>query len=197
MIEKLGVFAILLSGGLVYAGEYFGMPRLASAAIMLFGAWVAAWGVEIAIKGEVRLIHRQSRRYEFFSGIPARLWAAIFISIGVLILLFGFLDLTTRGGTVSFLERLTNSPAGWGTLLGVVGLFVTASGVIRLLAGSASASGKVDRLQEFGFRLGGAWHVLLGIVLLSLATGLIFAPNLMNAMFDALVDALKNWFLSR
>lgn len=197
MIDKLGFYIILLSGGLVYASEYFQLPRLASTAMMLFGLWVAACGVEIAFKGEVRLINRESRRYEFFSGIPASLWAAIFIGAGALILLFGFLDLARPGGTDSFLDRLTNSPAGWGTVLGVVGLFVTASGAIRLLAGSASAYEKVGRLEEVGFRIGGAWRVLTGIVALSLATGLIFAPNVLKAMFDGLVDAGKNWLLSR
>jgi len=197
MIEKLGVYVVLLSGGLVYANEYFGIPWLASLAIMLFGLWVAAWGVEVALKGEVKLINREYRRYEFFSGVPAGLWAAIFITTGGLLLFFGYLDWTSPGGTESFLDRLTNSPAGWGVVLGVAGLLVTAVGVIRLLAGSAMRDKRVSKFQELGFRLGGAWYTLFGLAMLSLAAGLFFAPSLLKSIFDGLVNLVKEWILSR
>ncbi len=193
MIENLGVYVFLVSGGLVWASERFSIPWLGSAAVLLFGLWVLAWGIEVAFKGEVTLINHDKRRYEFFSGIPAGLWSAIFITAGIGILFLGWLDLSALDGVESFMDRALNSPAGWGTLLGIVGMVVAASGVIRILAGSATVSGNVSRWEEFVFRTGGFLKTLVGAAFLLLAAGLLFAPGLVKAVFDGLVGIFTNW----
>lgn len=193
LIEKLGIFMILVSGGLAWAGDYFSNPGLGSIGIILFGLWVVAWGVDVAVKGEVTLINSQRRRHEFFSGIPAGLWSAIFITAGLGILFLGWLDLSSPGGSEGFLERVLSSPAGWGTLLGIIGMVTTASGVIRMISGSGSISGRVGNLEEFGYRAGGVVRTLFGSGLILLAAGLLIAPEVVKALFDGLVEFITTW----
>lgn len=196
MIENLGIYIILISGALAWASDYFALPWLASVALVLFGAWVIIWGIEIAFKGEVTLFNRERWRSEFFSGIPAGLWSAIFITFGAGIVFLAWLDFSSPTGIEGFLDRLVASPGGWGLLLSLAGMIVTASGLIRLLAGSASVSGPVGRLEEFGFRLQGLISTLLGIGLLILAAGMLFAPSMLSALFRWLVEVVKARFLS-
>jgi hypothetical protein len=195
MIEKLGVYVVFVSGGLAWASDYFSIPQLATVALLLFGLWVVAWGVEVAVKGEVTLVNRERRRYEFFSGIPAGLWSAIFITTGIGILFLGWLDFSLPGGSEGFFDRVLNTPSGWGVLIGVAGLIVTASGVIHVISGSASVSEKVGRLEEFGYRAGGLLRTLIGSGMLILAAGLLIAPNLLKSLFDGMVKILEKWLV--
>ena len=112
MIENLGIFIILISGALAWASDYFGLPWLASVALVLFGAWVIIWGIEIAFKGEVTLFNRERWRSEFFSGIPAGLWSAIFITFGAGIVFLAWLDFSSPAGIEGFLDRLVASDHG-------------------------------------------------------------------------------------
>jgi hypothetical protein len=196
MIEKLGIYVILISGGLAWASDYFALPRLASLALLLFGLWVVAWGVAIAVKGELTLFNEERWRHEFFSGVPAGLWSAIFVAFGAGILFLAWLDFTSPVGVEGFLDRLVASPGGWGLLLALGGMIFTAVGLIRLLSGSGSISAGVSRLEEFGIRVGGLVSTLCGVGLLALAASLLFAPNLLSALFHWLVEALKARFMS-
>jgi len=197
MNNKLGIYTILVSGALVWASEYFGLPWLGSIALVLFGLWVAANGVGVAIKGQVELVNPEYRRYEFLSGVPAGLWSAIFITIGLGLMIFGGMDLFSPGGAERFLSQALNSPSGTGVLVGVVGFMVAANGVIGLLSGSAVASEKAGRLEEFEFRASGVWHILVGTLMLSLAMALILVPGWLKAVFDFIVAGIKSWILSR
>lgn len=196
MVENLGKYVILVCGGLVWASDRFSVPWLGSTAVLLLGLWLLAWGVEVALKGEVTLIDHEKRRYEFFTGIPARLWSAIFITAGLGILVVGWLNLSSPDGGEAFIEQALNSPAEWSILLGIVGMVVTASGMIRIISGSATLSENVSRWEEFGFRASGVLRALLGSVFLVLAAGLLFAPGWVKTLFVGLVEIFKNWFLS-
>lgn len=155
MVENLGVIFIIISDGLAWASDYFALPIFASVAILLFGLWLITWGVEVALKGEVTLINHERQRYEFFSGLPAGLWSAIFITTGMGIVFLGWLDISNHGGCKGYLKNMLNSPGGWGVILGIAGTIVTTSGVIRVLTGSASDSEKMGGLEEVGSRAAG------------------------------------------
>ena len=196
MINKLGIYTILVSGALVWASEYFGLPRLGSMALILFGLWVAANGVGVALKGQAELVNLEQSRFEFLSGVPAGLWSAIFITVGLGLIVFGGMDLFSPGGAERFLSQALNSPSGTGVLVGVIGLMVAANGVISLLSGSAAAPGKVGRLEEFEFRASAVWHLLVGTLMVSLALALILVPGWLKAVFDFIVAGIKSWILS-
>jgi hypothetical protein len=195
MIEKLGIYVTFISGALVWAGEYFYLPWLASLALVLFGGWVILWGVEIAFKGKVTLFDEQRWRHQFFSGIPAGLWSALLITFGAGIVFLAWLDFSSPAGIEGFLDRLVTSPRGWGLLVALGGMIVTAGGLIRLLAGSAPLSGQVYRLEDWGVRLGGLVNTLFGAALLALAAGLLLAPGLLSSLFQWLVEAVKTRLL--
>jgi hypothetical protein len=197
MINKLGIYTILVCGALVWASEYFGLPRLGSIALILFGLWVAANGVGVALKGQAELVNPEQSRFEFLSGVPEGLWSAIFITVGLGLIVFGGMDLFSPGGAERFLSQALNSPSGTGVLVGVIGLMVAANGVISLLSGSAAVTGKVGRLEEFEFRASAIWHVLVGTLMLSLALALILVPGWLKAVFDFIVAGIKSWILSR
>lgn len=187
---------MLLSGGAIWVSEYLGIPKLASIAMMLFSLWMVAGGVEVAFKGEVTLINREHRRYEFFSGIPAGLWSVIYITTGLGFLGLAWLDFSSPGGSDGFFDRILNTPSGWGMIVGFAGMVTTATGVIRFLAGSASAHKKVGWIEEFGFRAGGLITTLIGMTLLALAAGLLFAPDLVHKLFTFLKSIVEDWLLS-
>lgn len=189
MIKNIGIVVIIVSGGLVWLSEYFAISWMAPLGMMIFGMWVIANGVEIAIKGEATFFNR----VESSGGIAAGLWSAIFITFGIGILFFSWLNFSSPSGSDEFMDRLLASPGGWGLVTGLTGLVITAMGIIRLLAASASSS-QVSRLEEFGTRLGGLVTTLLGLGLLLLAIGLLFFPDALSALFQWFLEALKDIF---
>ncbi len=138
---KLGIFAFVIAGGMVFAAEKFNMPQLIPLALGLFGLFGIALGIETIASGKIEMFNRLYSRRENFTGLPARLFGVMILLFGTLVLFYAFYEWTSPGAAGKFLAGLVGSSRGWGILLLAFGFFTLLFGspIVMILGVIAAA----------------------------------------------------------
>lgn len=172
LIEKAGVFVIVIAGGMVYLAEYFHLPSLIPIAIGVFGLFGVWLGLDTFIQGKIRLWNRLYSRREDYSGAPARLLGTLIFLFGTGVSLYAFLEWTQPGTAGNYLAGLVGSSRGWGILLIAFGFFTLLFGLIRLFAGSAHRPEERSGIVDFTYRMRGSVNIVVGVLMLILGAWL-------------------------
>jgi uncharacterized membrane protein YidH (DUF202 family) len=165
LIEKAGVSAIVIAGGMVYLAEYLHLPFLIPIAIGVFGLFGVWLGVDTLIHGEIRLWNRLYSRRENYSGVPARLLGTIIFLFGVGVTLYSISEWMQPDVAGNFLAGLVASNRGRGILLLAFGFFTLLFGLIRLIAGSAHRPEERSGVVDFFYRARGLVNIVVGVLL--------------------------------
>ncbi|GIK10132.1 MAG: hypothetical protein JETCAE02_00080 [Anaerolineaceae bacterium] len=173
-VGKLGIFAFVIAGGMIFAAEKFNMPQLIPLALGLFGLFGIALGIETIASGKIEMFNRLYSRRENFTGLPARLFGVMILLFGALVLAHAFYEWTSPGAAGNFLAGLVGSSRGWGVLLITFGFFTLLFGLIRLIAGSAHRPEERSEWTDFGYRARGLVNLIVGLVALTAGVWLIF-----------------------
>ena len=203
-LEKTGFFLLLSAGGLVFAADYYNVPWLSPMALIAVGLIACLGAIRIITRGEAfegRSRLGDPRFVRRYTGVSSKLIAVVLLLAGPIVVVLGFMELSSPGRASSFLMGLLDSSYGWATILGLVGLMVTAMGITRILSGSGITPGTFDRHVEFIIKVGGAFSTLIGLAMLSLAAGALLAPDLLKELFDqAVAQAVgfaESWALNQ
>lgn len=196
MAARIGFTLFLVAGGLVVAGDYFSLPGLTNAGIIVFGLIAILRGAQFLVKGEAiegREKVSNPNYVQRYKGFTAYLIGAALVLIGLLVLGGGVLGFTTPGGVTAVLSNIIETDRGIALLLGLAGFFVVVFGLVRTISGSATTPGTHNRVVESSIRAGGLLAMLVGLGLLALSLGYFFAPDLLRGWFTQATDFVKGF----
>lgn len=182
----LPVMTFFLAAGLVYVGQQFDVARLTAAGFLCLGFTAMLAGIELIRTRKAFFLpggrNAAGQRAERYSGLSAQLWGVFFLLLGVGASLAAAAAFFNPERAQTLVDQLLETPAGWGVLLAIFGVFLGLYGTIRLLAGSA-AVGRTwqSRLADLGYRGLGGVLLLAGLGLVALGLLLIVAPDLLGA----------------
>lgn len=193
ILNKIFVFAALLTGAAVAGGEYLDMRWMYNLAAIGFGLMSVLGGFRIMIEGEA---HGASVGRDFYAGniehaerhtgTRARMIGLLLLMAGPIIITLSVIELTTPGGMDEFWDEFLRSPRAWGLILGIAGFMITLMGIVRAKAGTGSKPGTFSETVEAEFKGQGIVHVIAGVVMMIAAAVLIVAPDLLQGTLDDL-----------
>lgn len=188
----LPIITFFLAAFLIFAGQNLNINQLTAAGFLLLGITAILVGIQVIWTKEAFFLPsgRQAarRRAEQYSGLSAQLWGVFFLLAGLGASVAALAALVNPAAAQTFLEQFLDTPAGWGTLLAGLGVFVSLYGLTRLLAGSAAVSRTVGtRLKDLGYRGVGALSLLVGLVLIGLGLVLILAPDVLLTWIEQVI----------
>jgi hypothetical protein len=196
--NRLGSLLLFLTVGIVFAADYFNLPRLNLMVVIGLGLFASISGIRIVLNGETttgRTNISNPNYIERYSGLSARLFGAILVVSGLMIIGLGTLELFRPGGAGAFIDRLVSSSFGLASVVGLAGLMTAAFGVIRILSGSATSPGTHGKLVEFSIKAGGVVTALVGLGLLFLAVWAAIAPGWLQDVARQIVSYFQNLIL--
>lgn len=196
--ERIGLTLFLLAGGMAVAKDYFDFPWLSGLAGILFGLVAIVASIQIFSKGEA--IEGKSslsdKRYVVrFTGVSATLVAIFLLMGGLFISGLGVFNLFGNENANDLMSNSVGSPLILGIIIGLVGLMIAVYGSTRLLSGSGTTPGAYSSYIEFGFRVGGALSVLVGLAMILLALGLIIMPDTIISLVDTAWQSIQRLVL--
>jgi len=189
--SRLGSLLIFLAAGIVYAGEYFNLPRLKLVVVLGLGVFASINGVRILMQRETfagwfKVSNpNDNQRY---ADISARLIGAIQMIIGLMIVSLTLLEIFKPGGSGAFVDRLVSSTVGLASVIALAGIFIAVFGVIRILSSSAASPGNQSRLTELSTKAGGAITAFVGFGLIFLAIWVALSPSSLKEVFGRLLN---------
>jgi hypothetical protein len=191
LLGSLPLVTFLLAALLMFAADRLSQPALTFIGLMLLGFSALLSGVQVIVTRQAFFLPtgRQSlkRRAESYSGLAAQLWGVFFVLFGLICVLAALAGLFAPEQAQAVVDQALETPAGWGVLLTILGVFLSLYGLTRLLSGSASVStGFQIQLRDAGYRLFGGVCLLLGLALVALGLTLITSPEMLN-------DLIRQW----
>jgi hypothetical protein len=189
--SQLSSLLIFLAAGIVYAGEYFNLPRLKLVVVLGLGVFACINGVRILMQGEAfegRIKVSNSNDIPRYADLSEMLIGAIQVIIGLMIIGLSLLEIFKPGGAGAFVDRLVSSTVGLASVIALAGIFMAVFGVIRILSGRATSPGTGSKLNEMGIKAGGAITALVGFSLLLLAIWLALSPSSLKDVFGRLLN---------
>lgn len=198
--ERVGFTIFMIAGGLVVAGNYFNLPILTYAAFVVLGLMACIGGIRVIVRGETVMGKTKisdTRKIRRYTGLSAYLIGAVIFLVGLLLIGLSAAGMLTPGGITVVLSKLVESDFGISIVLGVAGLIVIAFGIVRMRSGSGASPGAYSRLAEFGIKTGGVVSIVVGVGIILIALGFLFAPELLRDLFAQVVDFGKGLFLGQ
>lgn len=178
--RRLSSLLIFLSAGLLYAGEYFNLPRLKLVVVLGFGLFACIRGLSMLIPREIldRLPWlKLPNDYPQDESLSAKLMGGIWVVFGLMIIGLDLLEIFKPGGAEAFLDRLVSSTFGLASLVGLAGIFMVVFGVIRILSASTAAPGDQNNWVELKAKAGGGILALIGLILILGSIWLALSPS--------------------
>jgi hypothetical protein len=185
-----------LGGALLYTGGQLGQPTLTKVGISLgiasIGTFVLVSGIQAIVTKKLGYEPRRSNfgRREFYTGLTAQLWGILFIAFAVLLFILAGITWLYPGGAEAFWADLLGKPMGWGIILLCIGLTVTTTGIIRLLAGSA---GYYTGLADFVERISGIIPLLIGLGMTTIGLLLLVLPEMVTSLAQQTITSIGQW----
>lgn len=167
--RRLNSLLIFLAVGLLYAGEYFNLPRLKLVVVLGFGLFACISGLRILMQDgafEGQPWFDGENKFQQYEGVSAKLLGGILVVFGLMVIGLDLLEIFRPGGAETFLNRMASSPAGLASMLGLAGIFVIVFGVIRILSANTASFGGQNRWIELKVKAGGVVLVLIGFLLI-------------------------------
>jgi hypothetical protein len=191
LFSGLALAFFFLAAGLTLAGDRLGLSGLTSAGIASLGLSALSAGIQVIVTGEAFFLPAGAqalrRRAEHFTGLAARLWGIFFVLFGLVMLFLGLAGVFFPGQGTALLNRLLETPLGWGLVCVFFGGGLSLYGLTRLIgAAGRTGSGALDQVRGIGFRLFGLVGLLAGLGLCGLGVVLIFSPRLLTAWLKGL-----------
>ena len=167
--RRLSSLLIFLSAGILYAGEYFNLPRLKLVVLLGFGLFACLRGIRFLLpndtSSEQTWLNKSNDNLQY-DGLAAKLMGGILLVFGLMIVGLVLLEIFKPGEADAFLERLVNSSSGLASLIGLAGIFMIVFGVIRILSANAASSNGQNQWIEFKTKAGGVILALVGLILI-------------------------------
>jgi len=189
--RRLGSLLIFLSAGILYAAEYFNLPRLNLVVVLGFGLFACINGLKMLRQEETfesRTGLYDLNKFQQYEGLSANLMGGILVVFGLMIVGLDLLEIFKPGGAGAFLNRLASSPSGLASVIGLAGIFMIVFGVIRILSANASSTRGQNKWMEFKAKAGGAVLVLIGLILILGSIWMALSPgSFLNAIQEVFI----------
>jgi len=189
--RRLGSLLIFLSAGILYAAEYFNLPRLNLVVVLGFGLFACINGLKMLRQEETfesRTGLYDLNKFQQYEGLSANLMGGILVVFGLMIVGLDLLEIFKPGGARAFLNRLASSPSGLASVIGLAGIFMIVFGVIRILSANASSTRGQNKWMEFKAKAGGAVLVLIGLILILGSIWMALSPgSFLNAIQEVFI----------
>lgn len=189
--DRVGFIIFLIAGCFAVAGDYFAIPWLTNAALIVFGLIACVAGFLMIFRSEAREDRTRissTTNLRQFSGISAYLMGGVILLTGILTVMVSVAGLFTKGGTDHVLTRFAESDPGIASILTLAGCVMIVFGLMRVLSQHGASTGTVSQLVELSVKAGGIISIFAGIGLVLLAFGFLFAPDLLRNLFGQLMD---------
>lgn len=197
VLNKILIFFALLTGSSILGAEYFRVHWMYTLAGISLGMVAITSALDILITGKARgaaagmsRFYRETKRTERYSGVSARMFGVLALLFGCIAIAASVIDATTPGGINAFWDDFLKSPRAWGLIIGLAGFIITITGIVRAKVGSAAAPEAYNKVIEAGFRIGGVFRGVVGVVMMLIAALLITAPGVLQRTLDGLWGAI-------
>ena len=180
MSGRLYSLLIFLSAGILYAGEYFNLPRLKLIVVLGFGVITCISGLRMLIPRETfegPTWLKYPNNFQQYEGLSAKLMGGILLVCGLMIVGLDVLEIFKPGGAEAFLNRMVSSQSGLASVIGLAGIFTIVFGVIRILSASTASPSGGNKWIELKAKLGGAILALVGLSLILVSIWMAVSPG--------------------
>jgi hypothetical protein len=177
--RRLVSLLILLAVGLLYAGEYFNLPRIKLLVVLGFGLFTCFRGIRFLLPNDALIgqawLNKSNDDLQY-DGLAAKLMGGILVVCGLWIV---GLDLL-----------VSSSPAGLASVVGLAGIFMIVFGVIRILSASKPSHDSQTRWIELKAKAGGTILALVGLILIFGSIWSAFSPGWLQTALERILNSL-------
>jgi hypothetical protein len=191
--RRLVSLLILLAVGLLYAGEYFNLPRIKLLVVLGFGLFTCFRGIRFLLPNDALIgqawLNKSNDDLQY-DGLAAKLMGGILVVCGLWIVGLDLLEIFSPGSAGAFLNRLSSSPAGLASLVGLAGIFMIVFGVIRIISASKPSHDSQTRWIELKAKASGTILALVGLILIFGSIWSAFSPGWLQTALERILNSL-------
>jgi hypothetical protein len=188
--STLQLILFVVGAGLLYLGEEWHIPIATPIGMACIALFLVVAGIDMCLQ---RLyVFRidgwtRAKVVDTYRGLGELLWGLLFVFAGLVLTAIVLVNGLWPGLSDTFWGNLLSTPGGLGTILGIIGLMMLLSGLVRALAGSGSVDPqKLGGLPYIFDRLAGGGTFLLGAAISGVGLLLLVAPGVVTGAIEGL-----------